>query len=79
MKSPFALLRKWWKNRQPREAVPPWHVTLKLRENITAPKLSGEFVLKVPDHCRFTPRELITAKVQPQIQISVHTETSHHE
>lgn len=78
MRSAFNLLRKWF-TWSPREAVPPWHVTVKLRENITAPKFSGEFSLKVPEYCRFTPRELIEAKVQPQIQISVHTEASHHE
>ena len=78
MRSAFNLLRKWftWSSL---EAVPPWHAEIKLRENISAPKFSGEFALKVPEYCRFTPRELITAKVQPQIQISVHTEASHHE
>lgn len=78
MISAFQLIRKWFTGK-PREAVPPWHVTVKLRDNITELKFSGEFALKVPEHCRFIPRELIAAKVQPQIQISVHTEASHHE
>ena len=78
MRSAFNLLRKWF-TWAPREAVPPWHVTLKLRENIGTPKFSGEYAVKVPEYCQFTPRELITAKVQPMIHISVHTEVSHHE
>lgn len=78
MISAFQLIRKWFTGK-PREAVPPWHAEVKLSNNIGIPRLfQGVRFVKVHENCRVAVCESITAKVRPMIQISVHTDESHH-
>lgn len=86
MRSPFALLRKWWKIRTRREAVPPWHVTVKIAKAVSvydepevydAPvKLTaGGFAFKLPDQITAKPTEgVIALKLPDHAVISVHTQ-----
>lgn len=86
MRSPFALLRKWWRSGAPREAVPPWHVTVKIAKAVSvydepevydAPvKLTaGGFAFKLPDQITAKPTEgVIALKIPDHAVISVHTQ-----
>lgn len=85
MISAFQLIRKWFTSK-PREAVPPWHVTVKIAKAVSvydepevydAPvKLTaGGFAFKLPDQSTAKPTEgVIALKIPDHAVISVHTQ-----
>lgn len=89
MISAFQLIRKWFTGK-PREAVPPWHVEVRIvgsvREDsgeILGPSVilsAGNFAFQVPDHCRVLPSEgTVAVRLPEHTKIDLHTEVHNYE
>ncbi|MDO4856984.1 MAG: hypothetical protein Q4A17_03455 [Thermoguttaceae bacterium] len=89
MRSAFNLFRKWFTSK-PREAVPPWHVSVHIvgsvREDsgeILGPSVAlsaGNFAFQVPDHCRVLPSEgTVAVRLPEHTKIDLHTEVHNYE
>lgn len=89
MISAFQLIRKWFTSK-PREAVPPWHVEVRIvgsvREDsgeILGPSVAlsaGNFAFQVPDHCRVLPSEgTVAVRLPEHTKIDLHTEVHNYE
>lgn len=89
MRSAFNLLRKWFTSK-PREAVPPWHVSVHIvggvaedSGEVLAPSVilsAGNFTFQVPEHCRVLPSEgTVAVRVPDHSLIDVHTEAKYYE
>lgn len=89
MRSAFNLFRKWFTSK-PREAVPPWHVEVRIvgsvREDsgeILGPSVmlsAGGFAFQVPDHCRVLPSEgTVAVRLPEHTKIDLHTEVHNYE
>lgn len=89
MISAFQLIRKWFTSK-PREAVPPWHVEVRIGGSVTEdsgeilnPSVAlsaGNFAFQVPDHCRVLPSEgTVVVRLPEHTKIDLHTEVHEYE
>lgn len=89
MRSAFNLLRKWF-TLKPREAVPPWHVSVHIvggvaedSGEVLTPSVilsAGNFTFQVPEYCRVLPSEgTINVAVPEHTLIDIHTENQYYE